>query len=205
MKYCSKCGTGLREDALFCFKCGCKAPKMSNLSIPKSTAKIYNSAISQYQEEKNHPDSRGGEPKDLNAPKRMIPIAHVTDYYVQDKPSSYYMHSDEATESLKYHNTNTTEHRRSKHRQGVWGIVAIIVALCGILLNCLLALLGHACGIVGIVLGICAIAKAPKEPKGYVGLGLGILCEIFAIINSIMGANIGAQIGASISSAFAEI
>lgn len=181
MKYCSKCGKELLDSSEVCNGCGCWAPKMP-VSSRKSSGKIYNSAISQYQERRNESinlQNRGVQ----NSNYSYTPNIDV--HYSQENDNYGYGHSSR------------------DNRKSALGLVSIILAICAILLNCLFALLGHAGAIVAIVLGIIAITKASRDAKGYIGLGLGVLAELFAIINSLIGSGIGAQIGANIGSMFA--
>jgi len=65
-------------------------------------------------------------------------------------------------------------------------IASLIVGIVGIPLNILLALLGHVCGIVAIVLAVSA-RKTASKGIATGALVVAIICEALAIINSILG------------------
>lgn len=198
MKYCSKCGTELKDDAVVCFGCGCRAPRKY---IEISHARQAN--LSQLQ--RGHLEQVKTErvrPRYFDAP--------MTEYYMRDvdiyqgknvaNGSSYDVgyetENDPSYDTQDDSNYNISRQYSVKYKQrSALGLISIILAICGIVLNCALALLGHTCGITAIVIGICAIAKAPRDAKSYFGFGLGMACELFAIINSLIGARIIAALG----------
>ena len=65
-------------------------------------------------------------------------------------------------------------------------IASLIIGFAGIPLNILLALLGHVCGIVAIVLAVSA-RKGGSKGIATFALVIAIICELLAIVNSILG------------------
>ena len=65
-------------------------------------------------------------------------------------------------------------------------VASLVIGIVGILLNIILALLGHICGITAIVLALNA-RKGGSKGIATAALVVAIICEALAVINSILG------------------
>ena len=65
-------------------------------------------------------------------------------------------------------------------------VASLIIGIVGIPLNILMALLGHVCGITAIILALNA-RKAGSKGIATAALVIAIICEVLAVVNSILG------------------
>ena len=91
------------------------------------------------------------------------------------------------------YNYESNYYQPEPKRPNVFGIISTVVGGLGIVMACLIALLGYVFGFGGIVFAIIGFTKKDSSKVfAIVGAILSVITLIVAIINSILGAIIGA-------------